>query len=87
MENHQGIQGLSVKTLLHVGCGHKRKSQTTPGFNLPEWDEIRLDIDPKVQPDLLGTMVDMSAVGSGTIDAVFPVTTLNTSTPLKCPSL
>lgn len=85
MENHQGILGLSTKNLLHVGCGPKRKSQTTPGFNLPEWNEIRLDIDPKVQPDLLGTMVDMSAVGSGSINAIFSSHNIEHLYPFEVP--
>ena len=60
-----------MKTLLHVGCGPKRKDQTTPGFNSPNWKELRLDIDPSVQPDLLGTMTDMRTVESESVDAVF----------------
>lgn len=64
-------KGSGMKTFLHVGCGAKRKDQTTAGFNTPEWQEIRLDIDPAVQPDLVGTMLDMSAVEDGTVDAVF----------------
>ena len=61
----------NMKTLLHVGCGPKRKDQTTPGFNSPQWNELRLDIDSAVLPDVLGTMTDMSSVESGTVDAIF----------------
>ena len=57
--------------LLHVGCGPKRKSQTTKGFKIDAWSEIRLDIDPSVSPDVTGTMTDMSAVASGSVDAIF----------------
>ena len=57
--------------LLHVGCGPKRKDKTTRGFNSPEWREVRLDIDPTVSPDIIGTMTDMSGVGSGSVDAIF----------------
>ena len=57
--------------LLHIGCGPKRKSQTTRGFNTDSWSEIRLDIDPSVSPDVTGTMTDMSAVPSGSVDAIF----------------
>ena len=57
--------------LLHIGCGPKRKSQTTRGFNTEAWHEIRLDIDPSVAPDVAGTMTDMSAVVSGSVDAIF----------------
>ena len=60
-----------TKTFLHVGCGPKRKDQTTPGFNSPDWSECRLDIDSRVLPDVVGTMTDMSEVKSGSMDAVF----------------
>lgn len=58
-------------SLLHIGCGPKRKAQTTRGFNTDSWSEIRLDIDPSVSPDVTGTMTDMSAVPSGSVDAIF----------------
>lgn len=57
--------------LLHVGCGPKHKDRTTPEFNTPDWQEIRLDIDASVAPDVTGTMTDMSAVPTGSMDAVF----------------
>ena len=57
--------------LLHVGCGPKRKAQTTRGFNTDDWSEIRLDIDPSVSPDVTGTMTEMSSVASGSVDAIF----------------
>jgi predicted SAM-dependent methyltransferase len=60
-----------VPTLLHVGCGPKRKDRTTPGFNQPQWRELRLDIDVSVKPDVVGTMTDMRAVADASVDAVF----------------
>lgn len=60
-----------MKTFVHVGCGMKRKPQTTRGFNTPEWQELRFDIDPAVQPDIQGTMTDMSALATGSVDALF----------------
>jgi hypothetical protein len=60
-----------TKTFLHVGCGPKRKNQTTAGFNTPQWHEQRLDIDPAVNPDIVGTMTDMSAVADVSMDALF----------------
>lgn len=59
------------KTFLHVGCGQNRKDKTTRGFNTPEWTELRLDIDPSVEPNIVGTMLDMSAVSDGSVDALF----------------
>ncbi len=60
-----------MPTLLHVGCGPKRKDRTTPGFNQPQWRELRLDIDVSVKPDVVGTMTDMRAVADASVDAVF----------------
>ena len=60
-----------MQTFLHVGCGPKRKAQTTKGFNTQEWTEIRLDIDPSAQPDVIGTMTDMSSVASESVDAIY----------------
>ena len=50
-------------TFLHVGCGSKRAA-STPFAGLG-WREIRLDIDPGAEPDLIGTMTNMAAVESG----------------------
>ncbi len=60
-----------MKSFLHVGCGPKYKNQTTKGFSTDEWNEIRFDIDESVQPDLVGTMTDMSSVATGSMDALF----------------
>jgi predicted SAM-dependent methyltransferase len=60
-----------LKTFLHVGCGRQRKDATTQGFNTPDWNELRLDIDETVEPDIVGSMTDMSAVADGSVDAVF----------------
>lgn len=60
-----------MKHLLHVGCGPKHKDRTTRGFNTDAWHEIRLDIDPSVAPDVTGTMTNMAAVSSASVDAIF----------------
>lgn len=60
-----------MKTFLHIGCVPKRKAQTTRGFNTNDWLEIRLDIDQGVNPDITGTMTDMSDVDSSSVDAFF----------------
>jgi len=60
-----------MPTFLHLGCGPKRKDQTTPGFNTPEWHELRFDIDATVQPDVIGTMTDMANVQTDSVDAIY----------------
>ncbi len=60
-----------MPTFLHVGCGHFTKTNTTRGFRDGNWSELRFDIDPTVEPDLLGTMTDMSAVSDASVDAIY----------------
>jgi len=59
-----------MKTFLHVGCGPENKS-TIKGFNNDNWKEIRFDIDEKVNPDIVGTLLDMSEVETGSVNAIF----------------
>jgi predicted SAM-dependent methyltransferase len=60
-----------MKTFLHVGCGNARKDSTTRAFSGPEWKEIRLDINPTVEPDIVGTTTDMAAVESESVDGLY----------------
>ena len=59
-----------MKTFLHVGCGPQNKSGLK-GFDSVEWREIRFDIDPSVHPDIVGTLTDMNAVTTGSVDAIY----------------
>jgi len=59
------------KIFLHVGCGSKKKEMTTPGFNSEAWRELRFDINQSVNPDIVGTMTDMSALDPACVDAIF----------------
>ena len=59
-----------MKTLLHVGCSGLNKS-ALKGFDSDDWSEIRFDIDPSVKPDIEGTLTDMEAVATGSVDAVY----------------
>ena len=59
-----------MRTLLHVGCSSLDKS-ALKGFNSDDWDEIRFDIDPSVSPDIEGTLTDMDAVATGSVDAIY----------------
>lgn len=60
-----------MKTLLHVGCGQNTIKQTTLGFRNGLWKEIRLDINPKNNPDIVGNIMDMQSIKNSSIDAIF----------------
>ncbi|CAK0756918.1 protein O-GlcNAc transferase [Gammaproteobacteria bacterium] len=63
---------MAIQTILHVGAGHPQSGARLPVvFQTPEWREIRLDIDPANEPDILGSMLDMAAVADGSVDAVY----------------
>ena len=59
-----------MKTFLNVGCGPKSEFQIK-GFDNDNWNEIRFDIDEEVNPDIVGTLTDMSVVETASVDAVY----------------
>ena len=59
-----------MKTFLHVGCGPQYKS-ALKGFNNANWKEVRFDIDESVNPDIVGTLIDMNQVETGSVDAIY----------------
>ncbi len=58
-------------TVLHVGCGIPLPESLHLGFRTPEWQEVRFDIDPNVNPDIIGTLTDMNAVQSSSVNAIW----------------
>lgn len=71
-------------TLLHVGCGGKRIDRTP--FAGSGWEEVRLDIDPAVAPDLVGSLTDLGAVADASVDAVFSSHNLEHLYPHEVPT-
>jgi protein O-GlcNAc transferase len=65
------VSATGVKTVLHVGCGQANPKKLHQQFRNDDWKEIRFDIDPNVQPDILGDMTNMSAVADASVDAVW----------------
>ncbi|MFQ5730968.1 MAG: tetratricopeptide repeat protein [Planctomycetaceae bacterium] len=66
-----GAKETAQKTVLHVGCGPRNSAGLHERFCGPEWREVRLDIDPGVQPDVVASLTDMSEIGSDSADALF----------------
>lgn len=59
------------RRVLHVGCGPANPLKLNPVFRNDEWVEIRLDIDPALKPDIVASISDLSALPSGSVDAVW----------------
>jgi hypothetical protein len=60
-----------MQTVLHVGCGPQKGLLAANGFGAEDWRELRLDIDPAAEPDIIGTMTDMSDVATQSVDAIY----------------
>jgi SAM-dependent methyltransferase len=58
------------RRLLHVGCGKKRLAHLPVYFH-SGWTETRLDIDAAVGPDITASITDLSAIPSGSFDALW----------------
>lgn len=59
------------RTVLHVGCGPRNPLKLNILFRNSGWREIRLDIDPAVCPDIIGSITDLSNIETGSVDAVW----------------
>lgn len=60
-----------MKTVLHVGCGVHTPDKLHETFRGPDWNELRLDINPKVRPDILASITDMQGVADASCDALY----------------
>ncbi|TMJ61667.1 MAG: methyltransferase domain-containing protein [Alphaproteobacteria bacterium] len=57
------------KLLVNLGSGPKTQSRLPAMF--ADWREFRVDVDPGAVPDLVADITDLSAIKSGTVDAVW----------------
>lgn len=62
----------ATRRVLNVGSGPFSLRKLHPSFVRTEWQELRLDIDPNVKPDIVGTITDIQGViEDGSFDAIW----------------
>jgi SAM-dependent methyltransferase len=66
-----GAASGSPRIVLNVGCGYPSSQGLHRSFQGPEWRELRLDINPAVNPDVLCSMTDMHPIATGSIDGIW----------------
>lgn len=72
IEAEESTKAMHAKTILHVGPGHRNNGAKLPAaFQGSDWQELRLDIDPANEPDIVGSMLDMAAVADASVDAIY----------------
>lgn len=59
----------SRKNVLHVGCGPAVLA--APEFPGEVWNEVRLDIDPNVRPNIVASITSMPMIRDESCDAVY----------------
>ncbi len=60
------------KRVLHVGSGPALEAKLHVVFRRPDWHELRLDIDKRMKPDIVASVVDMhGAVPDRHVDAIW----------------
>lgn len=64
-------QVTNLPTVLHIGCGVYWPEKLHSAFRQRGWRELRLDIDPTVEPDIVASMTDMSSLNAGSVDGIF----------------
>lgn len=59
------------RILLHVGCGTESRD-ALPRLDYDNiWREVRLDINPSVNPDIISSITDLSGVPDNSVSIVF----------------
>ena len=57
------------RVLVNVGCGPKHSSVLPRHFD--DWQQLRVDVDAAVEPDILADLTDLSPIPTGSADAVW----------------
>lgn len=58
-------------TVLNIGSGYPLRQKLPSLFQSPEWRELRHDLDPGSNPDIVCPMTDLSPIATGSVDAVW----------------
>jgi SAM-dependent methyltransferase len=66
-----GTDRRAAAEVLHVGCGVYETEKLPLMFRHSGWREIRLDIDPDVNPDVIASITDMQVITGAAVDAVY----------------
>ena len=54
---------------INAGCGSPQNSRLPVFFR--KWRQVRVDVDPGMQPDVVANIADLSVIPDGTADAVW----------------
>src|SRR5260221_12990665 len=61
----------SQKRVLNAGSGPKGPDRLHPYFRNASWQDVRMDLDEAVRPDLIGSITDLSQLADASFDAIW----------------
>jgi len=61
----------AIRRVLHVGSGPARIEKLHRVFRTEGWKQVRIDLDPKMAPDLVLDISDMAALQTDSFDAIW----------------
>jgi predicted SAM-dependent methyltransferase len=67
-----GADDIKARRVLNIGSGPRSIRKANTIFDPAGWQEVRMDLDPAVRPDVVGSMTDMQPhFGTQRFDAVW----------------
>lgn len=60
-----------MKKVLNAGCGPAIPDRLQRTFRNGAWQEVRMDVDPRVSPDIIGALEDLGQIADRSFDAVY----------------
>src|ERR1035438_869599 len=57
------------RVFLNAGCGSKGDSRLPPIFR--SWDQVRVDLNPAMEPDIVASVVRLWALDAASVDAIW----------------
>jgi len=69
LTSSDALRPASQRLLVNLGAGPRESAWVSPYFR--EWRQMRVDLDPAMEPDLLADITDLSAIETGSVDAVW----------------
>jgi predicted SAM-dependent methyltransferase len=71
-ERHEPASAAAPEfTVLNIGSGYPLRQTLPPAFQSPEWRELRHDVSPSSNPDIVSPLTDLSPVATGSVDAIW----------------
>ncbi|TAL65893.1 MAG: methyltransferase domain-containing protein [Bacteroidetes bacterium] len=60
-----------MKNVLNIGSGPLLPDKLPAFFRMGGWQEVRLDVDPVVTPDIVSSVTDMPSIPGGSFKAIW----------------